>query len=219
MFGIHSYWLFVLSGLLLNMVPGQDTLYIVGKSISQGRRAGIISVFGISTGCLVHTLAAAFGLSAILAASSHTFIVIKFIGAAYLMYLGIRMFFDDAAGNKRTTDTPAPASGWIIFRQGILTNILNPKVAIFFLAFLPQFIDVHSGSKVIPFIILGLTFIFNGTLWCMALVWFASAFSRRFRERPPTGSWLKRAAGALFMGLGLKLAIEKPMSSRRFDYA
>jgi len=209
MFGIHNYCLFILSGILLNMVPGQDTLYIVGRSISQGRRAGIISVLGISSGCLIHTLAAAFGLSAILAVSSHAFVTVKFIGAAYLIYLGIRMLFGDAARNEQAIDKPAPASEWMIFRQGILTNVLNPKVALFFLAFLPQFIDAHSGPKMVAFIILGLTFIFNGTLWCLIVAWFASAFSRRLRERPSTGSWLKRAAGALFVGLGLKLALDK----------
>ena len=93
MFGIHNYWLFILSGILLNIVPGQDTLYIIGRSISQGRSAGFLSVLGISTGCLIHTLAAAFGLSAVLAASSHAFMTIRFIGAAYLIYLGIRMLF------------------------------------------------------------------------------------------------------------------------------
>jgi threonine/homoserine/homoserine lactone efflux protein len=209
MLGIHNYWLFILSGTLLNIVPGQDTLYILGRSISQGRRAGMLSVLGISTGCLVHTLAAAFGLSAMLAASSHAFMFVKFIGAAYLIYLGVRMLLSRAAGGgQMMTDRP-PASGWIIFRQGILTNVLNPKVALFFLALLPQFIDVHSSEKVVAFLVLGLTFIFNGTLWCMIVAWFASAFSRRLRERPATESWLKRGTGALFIGLGGKLALSK----------
>jgi threonine/homoserine/homoserine lactone efflux protein len=209
MFGIHNYWLFILSGILLNIVPGQDTLYIIGRSISQGRRAGILSVLGISTGCLIHTLAAAFGLSALLMASSQAFMAIKFIGAAYLIYLGVRMLFSGASMDGRVVGTRPPASGWVIFRQGVLTNVLNPKVALFFLAFLPQFIEVHSGTKVVAFLMLGLTFIFNGTLWCMIVVWFASAFSRRFRERPSTESWLKRTAGVLFVGLGVKLALDK----------
>jgi threonine/homoserine/homoserine lactone efflux protein len=97
MFGIHNYWLFIVSGLLLNITPGQDTLYIVGRSVSQGRRAGVLSVLGISTGCLVHTLAATFGLSAVLAASGEAFRVIKFIGAAYLVYLGFQMVLGRAS--------------------------------------------------------------------------------------------------------------------------
>jgi threonine/homoserine/homoserine lactone efflux protein len=209
MFGIHNYWLFILSGILLNIVPGQDTLYIVGRSISQGRRAGVLSTLGIGTGCLIHTLAAAFGLSAVLAAFSQAFMAIKFIGAAYLIYLGIRMLLSGASTHGPLVDTRPPVSGWVIFRQGILTNAMNPKVALFFLAFLPQFIDGHSGTKVAAFSILGLTFIISGTLWCMIVVWFASALSQRFRERPSTESWLKRAVGALFIGLGVKLVLER----------
>ena len=208
MFGIHNYWLFIVSGLLLNITPGQDTFYIVGRSISQGRRAGILSALGISTGCLVHTLAAAFGLSAVLAASSQAFTMVKWIGAAYLIYLGLGMLVTKASAGKEIAGDQ-PVRGWVIYRQGILTNVLNPKVALFFLAFLPQFVEAGSPSKVLAFLILGVTFVFNGTLWCLVLVWFASAFSRRLRERPAAGSWLKRAAGALFVGLGLKLALEK----------
>jgi threonine/homoserine/homoserine lactone efflux protein len=208
MFGIRNYWLFIVSGLLLNITPGQDTFYIVGRSISQGRRAGILSVPGISSGCLVHTLAAAFGLSAILAASIHAFMLVKWIGAAYLVYPGLEMLVTGASTGKESA-SDQPVRGWIIYRQGMLTNVLNPKVALFFLAFLPQFVEAGSPSKVLAFLILGMTFVFNGTLWCLVLVWFASAFSRRLRERPSAGSWLKRAAGALFVGLGLKPAFEK----------
>jgi len=208
MFGIHNYWLFIVSGLLLNITPGQDTLYIVGRSISQGRRAGVLSVLGISTGCLVHTLAAAFGLSAVLAASSEAFMAVKFIGAAYLVYLGFQMILSRAPAPRQLT-TGQPARGWMVYRQGILTNVLNPKVALFFLAFLPQFIESRSNTKVLAFLILGLTFIFNGTIWCMLVVWFSSAFSQRLRQRRSMESWLKRAAGALFVGLGLKIALEK----------
>ena len=208
MFGIHNYWLFIVSGLLLNITPGQDTLYIVGRSVSQGRRAGVLSVLGISTGCLVHTLAAAFGLSAVLAASSEAFMVVKFIGAAYLVYLGFQMILSRASAPRQLT-TGQPARGWMIYRQGILTNVLNPKVALCFLAFLPQFIELRSNTKVMAFLILGLTFIFNGTIWCMLVVWFSSAFSQRLRQRRSMESWLKRAAGALFVGLGLKIALER----------
>jgi threonine/homoserine/homoserine lactone efflux protein len=208
MFGIHNYWLFIVSGLLLNMIPGQDTFYIVSRSVSQGRGAGVLSVLGISTGCLVHTFAAAFGLSAVLAASSRAFMVVKFIGAAYLVYLGFQMFFSRATTPRHLT-TGQTARGWMIYRQGILTNVLNPKVALFFLAFLPQFIESGSSTKMMAFLILGLTFIFNGTIWCMLIVWFASAISQRFRAEASTESWLKRATGALFVGLGLKLIFEK----------
>jgi threonine/homoserine/homoserine lactone efflux protein len=162
MFGIHNYWLFIVSGLLLNITPGQDTFYIVGRSISLGRRAGILSVLGNSSGCLVHTLAAGFGLSAILAASSHAFMMVKLIGAAYLVYLGLDILVTRASPGKEIAGDQ-PVRGWIIYRQGILTNVLNPKVALFFLAFLPQFVEAGSHDKVLAFLILGMTFVFNGT--------------------------------------------------------
>src|ERR1700680_4509053 len=205
MFGIHNYWLFIVSGLLLNITPGQDTFYIVGRSVSQGRRAGVLSVLGISTGCLVHTLAAAFGLSAVLAASSEAFMAVKFIGAAYLVYLGFQMILSRAPAPRQLT-TGQPARGWMIYRQGILTNVLNPKVALFFLAFLPQFIEPSSTSKVSAFIALGLTFVTTGTIWCLVLAWFAAGFSARLRSNQTIAQWLNRAGGSLFIFLCARLA-------------
>ena len=206
MFGTHNLPLFVLSGLLLNMTPGQDTFYIVGRSVAQGRRAGVLSVLGITAGCAVHTLAAAFGLSAILATSATAFLVVKFAGAAYLIYLGARMLFDVPQIAEPSAELHAERS-WPIFRAGFLTNVLNPKVALFFLAFLPQFVDPSVPSKLAPFLFLGLVFMFNGTLWCLLLVWFASAVSRRFRGSRRTGAIVTRAAGVMFVGLGVKLAV------------
>jgi threonine/homoserine/homoserine lactone efflux protein len=177
---IHHLWLFVVSGFLLNITPGQDTMYIVGRTISQGRRAGLLSVFGISSGSVIHTLAAAFGLSAILATSVMAFSVVKFAGAAYLVYLGVRMLTD------RSSQAMEPHAftrerDWPVFRAGLLTNVLNPKVALFFMAFLPQFVDPAADSRVLPFLFLGAVFIVNGTLWCLVLVWGASTLSRRLR--------------------------------------
>ena len=208
MFGIHHFWLFIASGILLNITPGQDTFYILGRTISQGRRAGVLSVAGICSGCLVHTLAAALGLSAILAASSQAFAIVKLVGAAYLVYLGIQMLLASRSGEKVATSRRSPSDGWTIYRQGLLTNLLNPKVALFFLAFLPQFVDEASAAKLPAFVVLGTTFIFTGTVWCLMLVWFASGISRQFQERKAAGLWLKRAGGALFVGLGLKMALE-----------
>ena len=207
MLGIENFPLFVGSGLLLNIAPGQDNLYIVGRSVSQGRRAGVIAVAGIVTGCTVHVLAAAFGLSAILAASARAFTVVKLVGGGYLVYLGGRMLFERASASN------APAlprdTAMAIYRGGFLSNLFNPKTALFFLAFLPQFISPASDSRVLAFLALGCVFIFDGTLWCLSLVWAASAVSRRFRERPSTGALLKRATGAVFVGLGVKLAVSK----------
>jgi len=208
MFGIHDFGLFLAAAILLNLTPGPDTVYILGRSVAQGREAGIASALGISLGSILHTCAAALGLSAILATSAVAFGAIKLLGGAYLIFLGIKMILDrrkqlslPSSFRRRTTSAA--------FRQGILTNILNPKVALFFLAFLPQFIDPASGTKVLAFLFLGLTFVTTGTIWCFILAWFASAFSERLRANQTVAQWLNRTTGALFVFLGVRLATVK----------
>ena len=208
MFGTQHLGLFILSGLLLNITPGQDTLYIVGRSLSQGRRAGVLSVLGISSGSVLHTLAAAFGLSAILATSAQAFIAVKLVGAAYLAYLGVRMIVERPTATG-TAPVFAIDSDWAVYRAGLLTNVLNPKVALFFLAFLPQFVAPTADSRVIAFLFLGAVFIFNGTLWCLVVVWAAAAINQRWRGRASSELFLKRAAGVMFVGLGVRLAVTK----------
>lgn len=208
MFGIHDFGLFLAAGILLNLTPGPDTVYILGRSIAQGREAGIASALGISVGSIFHTCAAALGLSAILATSALAFGTIKLLGGAYLIFLGLKMILERRgqlslpSNFHRRTTTAA-------FRQGVLTNVLNPKVALFFLAFLPQFIDPASGTKVFAFLFLGLTFVTTGTIWCLILAWFASAFSERLRTSEPVSQWLNRTAGPLFVFLGVRLATVK----------
>jgi threonine/homoserine/homoserine lactone efflux protein len=206
-FGTQNLALFVLTGALLNLTPGQDTFYIVGRSLAQGHRAGVLSVFGITSGCAVHTLAAAFGLSANLATSAHAFTEVRLTVAIYLGYLGARLIIDRSAAGE-LTELPVERS-WTIYRAGVLTNVLNPKVALFFLAFLPQFVAADSPSKVMTFLFLGGLFMLTGTLWCLTLVWCASAMSRRLRDRPSSGVLLKRSAGILFIGLGARLAVNR----------
>src|ERR1700719_1317789 len=173
MFGIHDFGLFLAAGILLNLTPGPDTVYILGRSVAQGREAGIASALGICVGSIFHTCAAALGLSAILATSALAFGAVKLLGGAYLIFLGTKKILDRRkhlslpSNFRRRTTTAA-------FRQGIFTNILNPKVALFFLAFLPQFIDRSSNSKVLAFLVLGFTFITTGAIWCLILAWFAS---------------------------------------------
>ena len=208
MFGTEHLGVFVVSGILLNLTPGQDTLYIVGRSVAQGRRAGLLSVLGIVSGSVIHTVAAAFGLSAILATSAGAFMVVKLVGAAYLAYLGIRMLLERPS-SAATAAEYAAERDWAVYRAGLLTNVLNPKVALFFLAFLPQFVSPAADSRVLSFLFLGGIFIFNGTLWCLALVWGASAMSRRVRGRASSGVWLKRATGAVFVGLGVRFAVSR----------
>jgi RhtB (resistance to homoserine/threonine) family protein len=208
MFGIHNFELFLAAGILLNLTPGPDTAYILGRSIAQGRDAGVASALGIGVGSIFHTCAAALGLSAILATSAVAFTAIKLLGGAYLVFLGIKLILDRGKqlrlpSNFRRRTTAAA------FRQGILTNVLNPKVALFFLAFLPQFIDPASNMKVLAFLALGLTFVATGTIWCLVLAWFASAVSERLLRKESVGQWLNRAAGALFLFLGVRLATTK----------
>ena len=203
---IHHFTLFLTAGVLLNLTPGPDTAYIIGRSIAQGRRAGIASAFGISVGSICHAIAAALGLSAFLAASAFAFVAVKLIGGAYLIYLGMRMILSRAhelrlPSNFRSQETFAA------FRQGMLTNLLNPKVALFFLAFLPQFIDPSAPVKIPAFIALGLTFVTTGTIWCLVLAWFASAFSERLRGSKTIANVLNRTVGSLFVFLGLRLAV------------
>lgn len=208
MFGIHDYGLFVLSCGLLNIAPGQDTLYILGRSIGQGRRIGVASALGVSAGTVVHTLAAALGLSALIATSATAFVVIKLAGAAYLVYLGMRALFGRTAALHPLT--AAGGAGTITaFRQGLLTNVLNPKVALFFLALLPQFIAADSDAKVAAFLLLGLTFVTTGTLWVLVLAFGAAHVRGFFVSHPDAQAWLNRVTGGLFVALGARLALSE----------
>ncbi|MEH7464769.1 LysE family translocator [Bacillus thuringiensis] len=203
MYGIINYEVFLITGILLNLIPGADTMYIVGRSISQGRKAGVYSVFGIITGSLVHTLLVALGLSIILTKSIILFNTIKIIGVIYLVYLGIRMMID-----KTNINFQANASSKLnirkIYVQGFLTSITNPKVSLFFIAFLPQFIDTKASSP-ISFIILGLTFTMTGLLWCLFIAYFSSYVTKKLRGNGKVGMVLNKITGMIFIGMGLKL--------------
>src|ERR1043165_1204839 len=206
MFGIHDFALFITTGVLLNLTPGPDTLYILGRSIAHGRRAGVALALCIWVGSIFHTGAAALGLSAVLVTSAWAFTFVKLAGAAYLIFLGVRALLE----KEHELSMPAHfkrRGAAAAFRQGIVTNILNPKVALFFLAFLPQFITASAPSKTIAFVVLGLTFVATGTAWCLILAWFSSAFSTRLRENPTFTAILNRAVGSLFVFLGLRLAV------------
>jgi threonine/homoserine/homoserine lactone efflux protein len=208
MSGIHDYWLFVATGILLNLTPGQDTFYILGRSISQGTRAGIASAFGITAGSMIHTTMAALGLSAILATSASAFTLVKLAGAAYLFYLGVRMLRAPPSA-AASTATAEGASVFTAFRDGVLTNALNPKVALFFLALMPQFIDSDSTAKVTAFMLLGLTFITTGTLWCLTLAVCAGRLRGFFIRHPRAWRAVAQGAGGLFVLLGLRLAMSR----------
>ncbi len=208
MFGIHDLGLFIVSGLLLNLMPGPDSLLIMSRSATQGGRAGCVAALGIGGGIFVHMFAAALGLSAILSTSATAFTVVKYIGAAYILYL--------AYGLLRSKPREAVAAAPIapmplrkIFAQGFLTNVLNPKVALFFLAFVPQFIHADAQYKAFAFIVLGVIFNVNGMLWCFALALFTAHAKSRMQISPRTSLWLNRTTGGLFVWLGIKLAMAK----------
>jgi threonine/homoserine/homoserine lactone efflux protein len=211
MSGIHDLSVFILSGLLLNILPGPDSLLIMTRSATQGWRAGSAAALGIGAGTCVHILAAALGLSAVLATSAAAFTVVKLIGAAYILWMAAGLL----RSRKREEAAMAAAPGLPrlpyrkIFAQGFLTNVLNPKVALFFLAFVPQFISADAPNKALAFIVLGCIFNFNGMLWCNALSLFTARASARIKLAPAVSLWLNRVTGGLFVWLGVKLALSK----------
>jgi threonine/homoserine/homoserine lactone efflux protein len=201
--GIHELWLFVLSGLLLNVVPGPDTAYIVGRSIQLGWRGGAAAAIGISCGCLVHAI----GLSALLMASSAAFAAVKLVGAAYLLFTGLQMLLSRP---RPVVEARIPGDGISlrrVFWQGALTDVLNPKVALFFLAFLPQFVAADAPHKTLAFLLLGLIFISTGTLWCLGLAAFAAKAAGRIRQSRGVIAWINRALGGMFVYLGVRVAM------------
>jgi threonine/homoserine/homoserine lactone efflux protein len=203
---VENFWVFALTGLLLNLTPGNDMLYVIARSSGQGTKAGIISALGIGAGCIVHILAAVIGLSALIAQSATAFEIIKYIGAAYLVYLGVKSFLSKKHSINIDQNIKR-LSYKKIFWQGFMTNVLNPKVALFFLAFLPQFINIHKGNTSLQILFLGTWFDVVGTL---VNVFVAVLFGK-------IGSWLsksptfiqlqERITGIILIGLGIKVAL------------
>ena len=249
MFGITHFSLFVLSCVALSVTPGPDSAFIVARSVSDGQRAGLASAFGIIVGCCVHLTFTVLGLAALLAASVQAFTIVKWVGAAYLVWLGVRMLI-----TRQTAHVPAPrsasseaarqgvsvvaltsidatspsspafaprktavaaavangaasASMRRLFWQGFVTNLLNPKVVLFFIAFFPQFVDPGLGDKRLAFLVLGLTFISISLVWNGGLAVVAGRLARRVGANPRIKRWVDRVVGSLFVGLGVRLAL------------
>lgn len=202
---LQSLLVFIGAGLLLNITPGPDVLYIVGRSIGQGRVAGLVSVLGISTGCLFHVASAALGLSALMLALPLAYDAVRYAGAAYLVWLGVRAIVSKSSPLHVQRVDPERLGR--VFQQGVLTNMLNPKVALFFLAFLPQFTDSSRGPVPLQIALLGLIFIGNGTIVCVIYALAASWLGEWLKTRYDVATWLNRAMGALFIGLGVRLAL------------
>jgi threonine/homoserine/homoserine lactone efflux protein len=210
--GVDNLGLFIAAGILLNLTPGPDVLYIVTHALRRGARAGIVAALGITAGCFVHIAAAAFGVSALVATSGTAFTVLKWVGAGYLVYVGMRLLLgkstEFAINSGANSDRPTGANGLKnIFFQGFWTNVLNPKVALFFLAFVPQFITPGVQNTALVFLLLGLLFNLNGLWvnigWALGAAWLVG----RLRVLQQSLQWLDRTAGVMFIGFGLKLAL------------
>ena len=207
----HDLLIFVLAGLLLNLTPGPDVMVIVSSAAHGGRRAGVLAAFGISAGCFVHILAASVGLSALLAASATAFNALKWLGAAYLAYIGLRMLWPHppTAMILRAPSAEAAGAGGVFWRAAA-TNALNPKVALFFLAFLPQFIGPQVEHKSLALLLLGLLFNLNSLAVCIGWALAADWLVRHSRTNVPNANlfvWLDRLAGLVFLGFGARLAL------------
>ena len=209
MLGVHDLPLFAAAALLVNLTPGPDMLFVIGSSAARGRRAGVLAALGVGAGCMLHIAMAAIGLSALLAASATAFTLVKWIGAGYLVWMGVAMLRSHAPRAKPALASGAAPGSAQVFWLGALTNALNPKVALFFLAFLPQFIVPDASNQGWAFLALGLLFDVGGTLVNVAVALLASGLRNRCEARGSAsrvGRWLHSAAGVLFVGLGLKLA-------------
>jgi threonine/homoserine/homoserine lactone efflux protein len=198
--------LFVIASWALIVSPGPDMLYVITRGISQGRAAGLLSALGVTTGLLVHTTLAALGLGALLQTSTLLFLLVKYAGAAYLIYLGVRAFFDKG-GIVLQQQTQSRAR--VIFVQGMLSNVLNPKVVLFFLAFLPQFVDDRAGNTTLQMIVLGMIFTIFGVLFLSALGYFSGQIGNWIARRPNLTARLRWVTSSVLVGLGVRLAFTK----------
>lgn len=201
-----AFLAFLIAAFALNLAPGPDMLYVIGRSVGQGRKAGIVSSLGVFVGCWVHILAAAFGIAALLRSSPMAFNVVRYAGAAYLIYLGIKMLAQKTDLSSQQLKTESLG---VIFRQGAITNMLNPKVAIFFLAFLPQFVDARRGNVVLQILLLGLIFNVGGTLVNLAVAYAGGTLGELLRRNQSIARLQRRFTGLIFVGLGLRLAWQR----------
>lgn len=206
MFHIQNLYLFFIASLLLNLTPGNDMIYVASRSISQGIKAGIISAVGVFLGCFVHITAAVFGLSIIIMKSAFLFELIKYVGAAYLIYLGIKAFTTKSNFNEELTTLPK-VDKWKLLKQGIITNSLNPKVALFFLSFLPQFIRIDSSLYKVQLFSLGLWFAVQGTLVLIIVAYLLGKTGNFIKNNQRFWRVQEKVTGLILIGLGIKVAL------------
>ncbi len=205
MIELSHLYLFVAAALALLLVPGPAVLYIVARSVHQGRPAGLASVLGIETASLLHTAAAALGLSAILVSSALAFNVVKYLGAAYLVYLGLHKLF--AREDEQTGESSQPESLRRIYTQGLVVNLLNPKTALFFFAFLPQFVDPTKGNVPLQFLLLGTGFVGLATCTDSTYALLSSSIAGQLKRSPGIMRGQRYLAGLVYLGLGVATAL------------
>lgn len=206
MFSFQNLYLFFIASLLLNLTPGNDMLYVASRSVSKGIKGGIVSALGVFAGCFVHISAAVLGLSIIISKSAYLFQLIKYAGAAYLIYLGIKTLWSKTSVNLDEEQSPK-ANYWKLFKQGAVTNILNPKVAVFFLSFLPQFIDASSSFFKFQLFILGLWFAVQGTTVLIIVACIFGKTKDFFKRNPKVWRIQEKITGLVLVGLGIKIAV------------
>ena len=200
-----KFALFIGVSWALIISPGPDMLYVITRGMAHGRKAGILSAIGVVCGILVHTTAAALGLTLILQTSAFAFLFVKFVGAAYLIYLGIKSWRDQSTFTLQASTPTGKSSA--LFWQGVLSNVFNPKIAIFFLAFLPQFVAQGSSQVTLQMVILGLTFAGFGLCFLLVVGYSSGTIGRWLTYRPQYTHFFQRLAGGILMGLGLRLAL------------
>jgi len=199
--------LFVTASLALYISPGPDMLYIASRSIAQGRAAGVASAFGVFAGLLVHMLAASMGLAAVLVLWPIAYLVVKWLGVLYLAYLGLKILLDRNGGMALPGGNSAEHPDYRrLFRQGLFVNLLNPKIALFFMAFLPQFVDAEKGSIPLQMLFFGSLFNAGGFLWVLFLAVLFGAIGNRIASRPGIWGWQRWITGSVLLALAANLA-------------
>jgi len=200
-----KFALFVAVSWALIIAPGPDMLYVITRGMAHGRKAGIVSAVGVICGILVHTTAAALGITLILQTSAFAFLVVKYLGAIYLIYLGVKAWRDKSTLSLQ--GSTSSVSSQSLFWQGVLSNVLNPKIAVFFLAFLPQFVDQGSSQVALQMAILGLTFAFFGLCFLVVVGYFAGTVGAWLTRSPQYTNILRWLTGGILISLGVRLAL------------
>lgn len=206
--GVQHFLLFVMSAGVFVLTPGIDTVFVINRTLVGGRRLGVMAALGVATGVLVHTLLAALGLAAILASSAALFSLVKYLGAAYLIYLGVMALYQAYQGGAKldVQAETSPMTPMMAYRSGLLTNVLNPKVALFFLSFFPQFIDVAHLGEALPYVLLGVVYALISVIWLVLLA-FVGALFVNYLQSQRARRTMDGVSGAVFVWLGAKLGL------------